>query len=165
MPIQVKNASRAFKVHVRVLQFTDNDLVLAKIASTRSQSSKIKRNKNKNMTYSSSLAVGRRQFTPRNQNSTSYKNTRSKLGPISNTIILVVLMCVLGLLYLTQVTKANTYGYRINFYENSRLNQLKSMINSKQPQQDCRLQTESRTVLLLQVQYLQLLQQLSRTSL
>jgi len=67
------------------------------------------------MTYSSSLAVGRRQFTPRNQNTTSYKNTRSKLGPISNTIIIVVLMCVLGLLYLTQVTKANTYGYRINF--------------------------------------------------
>ena len=33
---------------------------------------------------------------------------------ISNTIILVVLICLLGLLYLTQVTKTNAYGYQIN---------------------------------------------------
>jgi prefoldin subunit 5 len=36
------------------------------------------------------------------------------LGPISNTIILIVLACLLGLLYLTQVTKTNAYGYQIN---------------------------------------------------
>ena len=36
------------------------------------------------------------------------------IGPISNTIILVVLACLLGLLYLTQVTKTNAYGYQIN---------------------------------------------------
>ena len=35
-------------------------------------------------------------------------------GPISNSIILIVLACLLGLLYLTQVTKTNTYGYQIN---------------------------------------------------
>jgi prefoldin subunit 5 len=36
------------------------------------------------------------------------------LGPVSNTIILIVLACLLGLLYLTQVTKTNAYGYQIN---------------------------------------------------
>lgn len=36
------------------------------------------------------------------------------MGPVSNTIILIVLACVLGLLYLTQVTKTNAYGYKIN---------------------------------------------------
>jgi division protein CdvB (Snf7/Vps24/ESCRT-III family) len=36
------------------------------------------------------------------------------LGPISNTIILIVLACLLGLLYLTQVTKTNAFGYQIN---------------------------------------------------
>ena len=37
-----------------------------------------------------------------------------KFGPISNTIILIVLACLLGLLYLTQVTKTNAFGYTIN---------------------------------------------------
>lgn len=66
------------------------------------------------MTYSSSLAMGQRRFAPRNQNTTSFQDRDGRLGPISNTIILVVLACLLGLLYLTQVTKTNAYGYRIN---------------------------------------------------
>ena len=36
------------------------------------------------------------------------------MGPISNTIILIVLALLLGLLYLTQVTKTNAYGYEID---------------------------------------------------
>jgi hypothetical protein len=66
------------------------------------------------MTYSSSTAVGRQRYAPRNQNAVSFRATERRLGPISNTIILIVLACLLGLLYLTQVTKTNTYGYRIN---------------------------------------------------
>lgn len=66
------------------------------------------------MTYSSSLAVNRQKFASRNQNTTSFRANDKTLGPISNTIILIVLACVLGLLYLTQVTKTNAYGYRIN---------------------------------------------------
>jgi Tfp pilus assembly protein PilN len=65
------------------------------------------------MTYSSSLALGRKRYSGRNQNSTLYKET-TKLGPISNSIILIVLACLLGLLYLTQVTKTNALGYQIN---------------------------------------------------
>lgn len=76
------------------------------------------------MTYSSSLAMGRQRYNSRaslkqrrwgrNQNTTSLRAKEATLGPVSNTIILVVLACLLGLLYLTQVTKTNAFGYRIN---------------------------------------------------
>lgn len=66
------------------------------------------------MTYSSSLAMNRTRYQGRNQNSVSFKVQARVLGPISNTIILIVLACLLGLLYLTQVTKTNAYGYQIN---------------------------------------------------
>jgi hypothetical protein len=67
-----------------------------------------------NMTYSSSLAMGRARIANKNQNTTSFRAQERTLGPISNTIILIVLACVLGLLYLTQVTKTNAYGYKID---------------------------------------------------
>ena len=66
------------------------------------------------MTYSSSLAVNRTRFNGRNQNSVSFKSKARTLGPDSNTIVSTVLACLLGLLYLTQVTKTNAYGYQIN---------------------------------------------------
>jgi hypothetical protein len=50
----------------------------------------------------------------RGQNSVSFRVTDKRLGPVSNTIVLIVLACLLGLLYLTQVTKTNAYGYKIN---------------------------------------------------
>lgn len=66
------------------------------------------------MTYSSSLALGRQQIVTRGQNSVSFRPKDARLGPVSNTIILIVLACLLGLLYLTQVTKTNAYGYSID---------------------------------------------------
>lgn len=68
------------------------------------------------MTYSSSLAVNRSRFSGRNQNTVGFQAQASavKLGPVSNTIVLIVLACLLGLLYLTQVTKTNAFGYQIN---------------------------------------------------
>lgn len=66
------------------------------------------------MTYSSSLAVGRKSAAyGRNQNAQVFRSQEKTLGPISNTIILIVLALILGLLYLTQVTKTNAYGYQI----------------------------------------------------
>lgn len=70
------------------------------------------------MTYSSSLAVGRQRFVRRNQNSVTFKAESRRLGPISNTIILIVLACLLGLVYLTQVTKTNAYSYTIRNLQN-----------------------------------------------
>jgi hypothetical protein len=69
------------------------------------------------MTYSSSVAASRRGYVRRNQNSVSFAASAKTLGPISNTIILIVLACLVGLLYLTQVTKTNGYGYTINNLE------------------------------------------------
>lgn len=58
--------------------------------------------------------MNRTQFSGRNQNSVSFRMRSRTLGPVSNTIVLIVLACLLGLLYLTQVTKTNAYGYQIN---------------------------------------------------
>lgn len=66
------------------------------------------------MTYSSSVAQNRRSFVRRNQNSVGFSVQAKTLGPISNTIVLILLACLIGLLYLTQVTKTNSYGYTIN---------------------------------------------------
>jgi len=71
--------------------------------------------KENRMTYSSSLALSRKNtFASRNQNAVTFRTRDRSLGPISNTIILIVLACTLGLLYLTQVTKTNAYGYKVN---------------------------------------------------
>lgn len=66
------------------------------------------------MTYSSSIALGRQRYAPRNQNITNHRAKERTIGPISNTVILIVLACVLGLMYLTQVTKTNAFGYQIS---------------------------------------------------
>lgn len=58
--------------------------------------------------------MGRRSYARRNQNAVSFKVKTKTLGPVSNSIILILLACLIGLLYLTQVTKTNSYGYSIN---------------------------------------------------
>jgi hypothetical protein len=73
------------------------------------------KNKDKNMTYSSSLAASRRGLhARRNQNSVAFIKKGKALGPISNTVVLIILGCLIGLLYLTQVTRTNSFGYEIN---------------------------------------------------
>lgn len=66
------------------------------------------------MTYSSSLAMSRQRYARRGQNTAAYTKEQKGFGPVSNTIILIILGCILGLLYLTQVTKTNAFGYEIN---------------------------------------------------
>lgn len=67
------------------------------------------------MTYSSSIAMkGRQRFSAQQQNTTRFAVAEQKLGPVSNTIMLILLACLLGLLYLTQVTKTNALSYKIN---------------------------------------------------
>ncbi len=77
------------------------------------------------MTYSSSLALSRSQFAGRNRNSVSIRTRAKTFGPISNTIILIVLACLLGLFYLSQVTKTNAYGFSLNSLQQQQ-NTLKS---------------------------------------
>lgn len=66
------------------------------------------------MTYSSSLAVGRQRYAVRQQNTARVTTYARTIGPVSNTIMLIVLVCLLGLLYLTQVTKTNALSYKMN---------------------------------------------------
>ncbi len=66
------------------------------------------------MTYSNSVAASKSGYAHRGQNAVSFVAATRTLGPISNTIILIVLACLIGLLYLTQVTRTNSYGYTIN---------------------------------------------------
>ncbi len=61
--------------------------------------------------------MSRNRSYGRNQNTTRFRSNERTLGPVSNTIMLIILACLLGLLYLTQVTKTNAYGYKINGLE------------------------------------------------
>lgn len=49
----------------------------------------------------------------RNQNTVAYATT-AKLGPIAHTVIIALMIAVLGLIYLTQVTKTSFFGYQLN---------------------------------------------------
>lgn len=58
--------------------------------------------------------MNRQRYAVRQQNTTRLNVSSRALGPISNAIILVILACLLGLLYLTQVTKTNALSYQLN---------------------------------------------------
>lgn len=49
----------------------------------------------------------------RNQNTVAFEYS-AKLGPVSHTIIIAMMVAVLGMIYLTQITKTSTYGYQID---------------------------------------------------
>lgn len=79
------------------------------------------------MTYSSTASVNRQRFSTRGQNAISFKNEEKRLGPISNAIVLLVMVCLIGLVYLTQVTKTNSFSYEID-----RLQQQQSELKEEQ---------------------------------
>lgn len=49
----------------------------------------------------------------RNQNTVAFMPTMS-LGPVTHTVLVALMVAVLGLIYLTQVTKTSTYGYELD---------------------------------------------------
>ncbi len=83
------------------------------------------------MTYSNSLSINRSKYYSNNQNTVSFKTQTRTMGPISNTVVLIVLACLVGLLYLTQVTKTNSFGYQINALQQQQ-SQLVSQQNNLQ---------------------------------
>lgn len=63
------------------------------------------------MSYQQTSYVSRRhQNWSRNQNITRYK-TAIKLGPVAHTVIVALMIAILGLIYLTQATRATSYDY------------------------------------------------------
>lgn len=55
-------------------------------------------------------ASRRQQNWSRNQNTTRYVSA-VKLGPVAHTILVALMITVLGLIYLTQATRATSYDY------------------------------------------------------
>ncbi|MBP7820829.1 hypothetical protein KA025_00345 [Candidatus Saccharibacteria bacterium] len=70
------------------------------------------------MTYGKNVSLSRASAYQRNRNVVSVSTTRPSLGPISNIIVLILVACLLGLLYLTQVTKTNALGYQLSDLSN-----------------------------------------------
>lgn len=95
------------------------------------------------MTYASTLAVNRHRMVRKNQNTVSLRANVRALGPVANGVILIVLACLIGLLYLTQVTKTNAYGYKVNDLS-TKQQQLKDEYSSLQLE-SARLQAIERT--------------------
>jgi cell division protein FtsB len=75
------------------------------------------------MSYSTSTTFDRQAFR-RNKNFIKHMPTKNGLGPISRTLVLMMIVGVSALLYLTQVTKTSNYSYQINELE-TRRSQLK----------------------------------------
>lgn len=94
---------------------------------------------------SQQFATRQQRMWRRNQNITSFAPSET-LGPISHTILIALMIAILGLIYLTQVTKTSGYSYDINGLEqqlesltlekeeltnqNARLSALKQVENS-----------------------------------
>lgn len=60
--------------------------------------------------YNSYYSSRRQQNWSRNQNTTRYVSA-VKLGPVAHTVLVALLITVLGLIYLTQATRATSYDY------------------------------------------------------
>ncbi len=56
----------------------------------------------------------------RNQNTVGFKTSAAKLGPVTHTVLVALMIAVLGLIYLTQITKTSTYGYELSDLEAKR---------------------------------------------
>lgn len=64
------------------------------------------------MSYQRTSSYSRRQTAPmrRNQNTVAFASN-VKLGPVTHTVLVALMITVLGLIYLTQATKATSYDY------------------------------------------------------
>lgn len=63
------------------------------------------------MSYQTTYYSARRQQNwSRNQNTTRYVSA-IKLGPVTHTVIIALMITVLGLIYLTQATKVTAYDH------------------------------------------------------
>ena len=48
-----------------------------------------------------------------NQNLTKFRSGR-RMGPITNAVLIIVIVAMLGMLYLTQLTKTGSFSYQLN---------------------------------------------------
>lgn len=67
----------------------------------------------------STLGMRSERMWRRNQNTARFTPSVT-LGPVAHTVIVALMIAVLGLIYLTQVTKTSTYGYQLDSLETKR---------------------------------------------
>ena len=60
--------------------------------------------------YTQTFNNRRQQNWSRNQNTVAYVSN-IKLGPVAHTVLVALMITVLGLVYLTQATRATSYDY------------------------------------------------------
>lgn len=77
-------------------------------------------------TLSSDFSTRQQRMWRRNQNTTRFAPTIS-MGPVAHTVLVALMVAVLGLIYLTQVTKTSFYGYQID----ERESKLATMVDEK----------------------------------
>ncbi len=70
------------------------------------------------MSYTRTVQFNSRRATnwQRNQNTVAFASA-VKLGPITHTVLVALMITVLGLIYLTQATRASGYDYQANDVE------------------------------------------------
>ncbi len=68
------------------------------------------------MSYQTTTYNRRRQNWSRNQNTVAFASS-VKLGPVTHTVLIALMITVLGLIYLTQATKATSYDYEARTIE------------------------------------------------
>lgn len=74
---------------------------------------------------SSYYSPRRQQNWSRNQNTTRFTSS-VKLGPVAHTVLVALMITVLGLIYLTQATRATSYDY-----ESQRIDQQITQLNNE----------------------------------
>ncbi|HEX9679262.1 MAG TPA: hypothetical protein VGA08_01465 [Candidatus Saccharimonadales bacterium] len=60
------------------------------------------------------------QVLKRNQNTAKYTPISRRLGPISHALFVALMIVILGLMYLTQITKTTAFGYQVNDLQTKR---------------------------------------------
>lgn len=69
------------------------------------------------MSYTTTASYSRRRSNwNRNQNTVAFTSS-IKLGPVTHTVLVALMITVLGLIYLTQATKATSYDYEADKIE------------------------------------------------
>jgi hypothetical protein len=71
------------------------------------------KSENYQRTASQTFSGRQQRMWRRNQNTVAFAPART-LGPVMHTVLIALMIAVLGLIYLTQVTKMSLYGYKID---------------------------------------------------
>lgn len=83
-----------------------------RLALSKGLSAKTKINRNTLMSYqpNTNFVSRRQQNWSRNQNTVAFSSA-VKLGPVAHTVLVALMVTILGLIYLTQATKATSFDY------------------------------------------------------